>query len=136
MGNVYSYNHIYFEDLQNIIENKSDEYILLNIMHHSEQSLLIHNTVHANNEESIVNEMIQKKQFKSRRIIIYGKHYCDKKIYKKYNELKSHGFQNVYIYSGGLFEWLCLQDMFGTEVFKTTSTINDVYDILQYKPHM
>ena len=40
------------------------------------------------------------------------------------------GFKNIYIYFGGLFEWVLLQDIFSEEHFKTTSKIND---ILKYK---
>ena len=36
-----------------------------------------------------------------------------------YNQLKQLGFTNIYVYPGGIFEWLCLQDIFGTELFKT-----------------
>ena len=41
------------------------------------------------------------------------------------------GFINVYIYLGGLFEWLLLQDIYGRDLFKTTK--NEL-DILKYKP--
>jgi len=40
------------------------------------------------------------------------------------------GFTEVYIYLGGLFEWVLLQDIYGTELFKTTRR---VADILRYK---
>jgi len=36
----------------------------------------------------------------------------------------------VYIYSGGLFEWLLLQDIYGSDLFPTT---NDKVDFLKYK---
>ena len=38
---------------------------------------------------------------------------------------------NVFIYSGGMFEWLCLQDIYGNELFPTTKK---ELDILKYKP--
>jgi len=37
---------------------------------------------------------------------------------------------NLYVYIGGLFEWLLLQDIYGDEEFPTTSKI---IDILKYK---
>ena len=42
------------------------------------------------------------------------------------------GFKNVHIYTGGLFEWLLLQDIYGDKNFETTS-----YEInhLKYKPN-
>jgi hypothetical protein len=41
------------------------------------------------------------------------------------------GFVNVYLYPGGLFEWLLLQDIYGDDEFPTT--IKEL-DILKYKP--
>ena len=38
---------------------------------------------------------------------------------------------NVYLYAGGLFEWLHLQDIYGKQEFPTTTYI---LDILKYKP--
>ena len=40
------------------------------------------------------------------------------------------GFTNIYIYAGGLFEWLCLQDIYGSSSFPTTKK---ELDILKYK---
>ena len=64
-------------------------------------------------------------------IIIYGLNYCDETIYNKYIQLLKLGFDNVHIYPGGIFEWLLLQDIYGDDMFKTTSK---ELDILKYKP--
>ena len=64
-------------------------------------------------------------------IIIYGKNANDDTIYNKYEQLLKLGFMNVFIYSGGMFEWLCLQDIYGNELFPTTKK---ELDILKYKP--
>jgi hypothetical protein len=69
---------------------------------------------------------------KNIRIIIYGRNSNDETIYKKYNQLVSLGFTNVYLYLGGLFEWLMLQDIYGFDDFPTTSR---QLDILKYKPN-
>jgi len=45
--------------------------------------------------------------------------------------LTSLGFYNVYIYIGGIFEWLLLQDIYGEKEFPTT---NKELDLLKYKP--
>jgi hypothetical protein len=66
------------------------------------------------------------------KIIIYGRNCNDEKIYSKYKQLNSLGFYNVYIYSGGLFEWLMLQDIYGVDDFPTTKK---ELDILRFKPH-
>ena len=52
------------------------------------------------------------------------------KTYKKYEQLVGLGFTNVYIYVGGMFEWLLLQDIYGQDLFPTTSK---ELDILKYK---
>ena len=49
---------------------------------------------------------------------------------KKYNQLINLGFANVYIYPGGLFEWLLLQDVYGKDSFPTN--IIEI-DILKFK---
>ena len=46
--------------------------------------------------------------------------------------MRSIGFKNVFIYNGGLFEWLLLQDIYGEDNFPTTKHI---LDILKYKPN-
>ena len=54
----------------------------------------------------------------------------DYSIFKKYEQLIKLGFYNVFVYTGGLFEWLLLQDIYGTEEFPTTAK---QLDILKYK---
>ena len=63
---------------------------------------------------------------KSIRIIVYGMNSTDETIVKKYDQLIGLGFTNVYIYLGGLFEWLLLQDIYGLEEFTTTSKQLDI----------
>jgi len=41
------------------------------------------------------------------------------------------GFTNVYVYPGGIFEWLLLQDIYGENEFPTTKI---EIDILKFKP--
>jgi hypothetical protein len=52
-------------------------------------------------------------------------------VHKKYQQLASLGFQNVYAYMGGIFEWLLLQDIYGHEIFPTSKK---ELDLLRYKP--
>ena len=63
---------------------------------------------------------------------MYGRNSNDEKIYTKYNQLTSLGFYNVYIYTGGLFEWLMLQDIYSEKEFPTTKK---ELDILKFKPN-
>ena len=84
----------------------------------------------AENEENKINSLMKERKWNVN-IIIYGKNWMDKKVNTKYEQLKKLGFQQVSIYSGGLFEWLLLQDIYGEELFQTT---NKELDILKYKP--
>ena len=62
--------------------------------------------------------------------MIYGENSIDSKVIEKYNQLYKLGFVNLFVYIGGLFEWLLLQDIYGDDEFPTTSKI---VDILKYK---
>jgi hypothetical protein len=128
MGNIQSFKQIHFEEIQNAIEtNQIQHKILINTLSDTNQQCLIYGTTNASNEVDIINQLLKKD--KTRHIIIYGKNYGDHTIYKKYNQLKGLGFRNISLYSGGMFEWLCLQEIFGVELFKT---IGMEVDILKY----
>jgi len=130
MGNKQSTQKINFEDIQFIIKNP-DLHILINTLNELEQDCLILNTIHFQKETDIINNLI-KTLNKEVKIVIYGKNCNDEKIYLKYNQLQSLGFYNLFIYTGGLFEWLMLQDIFGSEEFPTTKM---ELDILKFKPN-
>lgn len=128
MGQNISIKSVNFEDIQYIINNKVKNYIIINTLSKNNQSLLIKNTIKIDNEEQIINNNINNPSIK---IIIYGNNCNDESIRKKYKQLLSLGFVNVYLYNGGIFEWLLLQDIYGFELFPTTSK---ELDILKYKP--
>jgi len=131
MGNSQSSSiKINYEDVQFILKNP-EGHLLINTLSNSEQNCLIVNTININNEENIINNCI-KRGAKDIKIIIYGKNSNDEKLYTKYSQLTSLGFYNVYIYTGGLFEWLMLQDIYGEKEFPTTKK---ELDILKYKPN-
>ena len=120
-----------FEHVQYAIQHNSS-YLLVNTLPLYEQQCLIKNTVNANEEEHIINSMIQNVNIPDRKIIVYGKNSNDPITETKYNQLIQMGLADVYVYTGGLFEWLLLQDIYGNVEFPTTET---VLDILKYKPH-
>jgi len=128
MGNTHSIQKINYEDIQFIIKNP-ETYILINTLNDSEQECLIPNTISIQKEVDVINKLI-KNGNKQMKIIIYGKNCNDEKIYAKYNQLNSLGFYNVYIYTGGLFEWLILQDIYDETEFPTTKK---ELDILKFK---
>jgi hypothetical protein len=130
MGNNKSMQKINFEDIQYALKNH-ESHILINTLNENEQDCLLPNTIPASSEEKIINKLIQTGNLNIK-IIIYGRNCNDEKIYVKYNQLVSLGFYNIYIYLGGLFEWLLLQDIYGHQDFITSKKITD---ILRYKPN-
>ena len=129
MGNAQSIQKINYEDVQHVIKN-TEIYVLINTLSENEQDCLIPHTTNINNEEILINKFI-KNGNKQIKIIVYGRNCNDEKIYTKYNQLVSLGFYNVFIYTGGIFEWLMLQDIYGEKEFPTTKK---ELNILKYKP--
>ena len=130
MGNKVSVNKIGFEDVQYIFKSNR-KYIIISTLLPNEQECLITNTIDYNNEESTINNLINKYEY-DKIIVIYGKNSNDNTINNKHAQMRSIGFKNVFIYNGGLFEWLLLQDIYGEDNFPTTKHI---LDILKYKPN-
>ena len=120
--------YINFEGVQMSIKAPAN-HVMINTMLISEQKCLIRNTVPYDQEENLINDMLTKGI--SKKIVIYGKNDLDESTDKKYQQLVSLGFSEVYVYRGGMFEWLLLQDIYGATEFPTTSKI---LDILGYRP--
>jgi rhodanese-related sulfurtransferase len=119
-----------FEDVQYAVKH-NDDFLIINTLNEGDQEHLITGTMYYKNEEEKINSFVNNYDFSSKKIIIYSENANDKSAEKKYHQITSLGFQNVYIYPGGLFEWLCLQDIYGEEHFPTTKPL---LDILKYKP--
>ena len=128
MGNTVSCKKVNYEDLQECILNK-DRFIMINTLSKEQQNCLIKNTVPIQKEEQVINDTLQ--NYREINIIIYGKNSNDETIYKKYKQLQDLGLTNIYVYPGGLFEWLLLQDIYGNDVFPTST---QELDILKFKP--
>ena len=129
MGINQSTQKINFEDVQYTIKNP-ETHLLINTLNETQQECLLPNTISILQEEMLINKLI-KNGNKKINIIIYGANSNDEKIYKKTQQLNSLGFFNVYVYVGGLFEWLLLQDIYGDKEFPTTSK---QLDLLKFKP--
>ena len=126
------YNKISFEDVQFILKSShKTDFIIINTLPITEQECLIKNTISYDSEEKIINELMTKYEFKKYKFIIYGKHSNDDSVEKKAKQLLNLGFSNVFVYPGGLFEWMLLQDIYGFDEFPTTKK---VLDILKFKP--
>ena len=127
MGNSPSIiKNINFEDMQYAINDTTS--IIINTLDATNQKCLIKATIDIDKEVEFLNAQLSKD--KTIRIIIYGVNSCDTNTSKKYDQLIGFGFYNVYIYQGGLFEWLILQDIYGKELFPTTCSESD---FLKYK---
>lgn len=129
MGNsVSKQNIVNFEDVQKFVSET--HHVILNVMDDADQDTLISKTLSAVAEVDALNTLMDDGEF-DRKILVYGRNGGDvEKVLKKQKQLVALGFTEVYIYLGGLFEWVLLQDIYGTELFKTTRR---VADILRYK---
>lgn len=119
-----------FEDILYAIKHP-DKYIIINTLPASEQSCLIKSTTPIEQEEQEINSILSDYSAIQKQIIVYGKHACDPSAEKKQKQLLSFGFY-VHIYVGGLFEWLLLQEIYGSLEFPTINTGR--IDLLKYKP--
>ena len=122
MGNTTSIRKYNFEQMQSVTNA-----IIINTLPNTSQGCLILNTLINTEEEHTINGLL--KTNKKVDIIIYGMNCNDESIYKKYTQLQDLGFVNIGVYVGGMFEWLLLQDVYGEELFPTTSK---ELDILKY----
>ena len=138
MGNslIKGYN-INFEDMQYAINEQNNhtqnsyqntKIIIINTLDGNNQHCLIAGTNPIVSEVETINYYL--KTYKDVKVIIYGMNSSDDTCINKYDQLVKLGFYNVYVYAGGLFEWLLLQDIYGSDLFPTT---NDKVDFLKYK---
>jgi hypothetical protein len=97
---------------------------LINTLSIGEQDCLISGTLPYDKEEMVINKILEE-SIERQEIIIYGKNSADDSTKTKAVQLSKLGFKNVFIYSGGLFEWLLLQDIYGKAEFPTTSLCKD-----------
>jgi hypothetical protein len=120
---------ISFEDVQKVISNRNN-YIIINTLAPNEQHCLIPNTISYIEEENQINQLMNQYDFYSKTFVVYGKNCSDESVEKKCKQLRQLGFSNVCCYMGGMFEWLCLQDIYGEDEFPTTTK---ELDILKYR---
>lgn len=139
MGNINSVNAlnnskciINFENIQDFIKTNNTNIILLNTIELNKQQDVIKNTLSVDREEQIINNLLNSYN-KNKIIYVYGENANDNTVITKYNQLINMGFSNVYMYIGGLFEWLLLQEIYGCDEFPTLSYV-DTIDFIKYKP--
>jgi hypothetical protein len=121
-----------FED---VVESRrrQEKYVLINTLPPSKQACLIAGTLDLREEEAFVNTLLTKYTDVSKHIILYGLNATDETPYQKQRQLLSLGISEVWVYSGGLFEWLLLQDIYGETEFPTTTPAKK-NDMLKFRP--
>jgi len=119
-----------FEDVKHAIRQGSQQHLLINTLSLGEQECLISETLSYDKEEMVINKILEQSSIVEFRVIVYGKNSVDESAKTKANQLNRLGFKHVFIYSGGLFEWLLLQDIYGTTEFPTTAVCKD---LLKYR---
>ena len=133
MGNQVSLiPKVSYEDLQMVVYrnlNVQHSTLIINTLPPSLQHCLIKTTVDIRFEERVVNSFINTRP--NIMIIVYGKNSNDITILHKYEQLVKLGFTNVHIYTGGIFEWMLLYEIYGKDLFKITKY---EIDILRYRP--
>ena len=133
MGNQVSLvPKVSYEDIQMVVYRNmhvQHSTLIINTLPPSLQHCLIKTTLDIRFEERIVNTFIEQKP--DIMIIVYGKNSNDITILHKYEQLVKLGFTNVYIYTGGIFEWMLLHEMYGKDLFQITK---HEIDILRYRP--
>ena len=120
-------------DMVQRASSNPNEYILINTLPMNEQNCLIVGTMDVFTEETQINDMMSNLHIPDKKIIIYGKNANDDSVYKKYKQMHNLGISSIFIYTGGLFEWMLLQDIYGMNAFPTTMK---VIDILKYQSSM
>jgi hypothetical protein len=125
------YSKIGFEDIKIALTNP-DFYILINTLSLDSQDNLINGTILVEKEEFIINKFIENYETNTIKIIIYGMNSTDNSIEDKAKQMINLGFKNVFLYYGGLFEWLLLQEIYGYHEFPTT-IYNKNIDLIKYR---
>lgn len=138
MGNAPSskikrVNYEYIQGITSSVQNGSRRTIIINTMPDDMQHCLIPGTLKAGADVAAINGIIARGEIKNTDVVIYGKNTNDVKLYEQYGRLTALGFGQgqIFVYLGGMFEWLLLQDVYGAGEFPTTGV---ELDILKYRP--
>jgi hypothetical protein len=113
---------ITYEEMQRATKDTNE--FIVSTLPIGEQSCLVLRTLTPVEEEKRLNDCLKKGEA-SRPVVVYGRNAGDRSPEKKCAQLVGLGFTSVRLYAGGLFEWALLQDIYGTELFPTTSACKD-----------
>ena len=130
-----TYKKISPAEMQTILKTP-EKYIIIHTLTSEYQDYVIPGTVQDTREESVINEMLTRIDIPDKPIIIYGKNARDETVEVKANQLKSLGIHDISVYSGGMFEWLLLNEVYGHTEFPVkvqTDQIKKMHDIWKYR---
>lgn len=127
-----------YEDVQAALashksQGSNSRYVLINTLSATDQDCLIQGSITSDAEEEYINRLLTSTDGWKKRetiIIVYGRNNTDESALVKCQQLSVLGFTESYVYIGGLFEWLMLQDIYGAIEFPTTSK---QLNLLRYK---
>lgn len=112
-----------------VIVNARSSCLLISTLPDYDQHCLIQGTLSASEEEAHINQLLSAVSSPdSPTVIVYGRNACDPLATKKCKQLSLLGVHKVQLYSGGLFEWLLLQDVYGSAMFATTAPCKNPLD--------
>ena len=100
---------------------------LINTLPANEQGCLIAGTLPHDQEEEVMNGLVDAGDTRTH-FVVYGRNSTDTTVVTKAEQLLELGFapERVLVYAGGMFEWVLLQDVYGTETFVTTTKVKDL----------
>jgi hypothetical protein len=108
MGIQISFDRISASDIKFIQEKFINDYLIVTTIKDTNNTPLIKGTLQPEKEEYFINKIIQNKNNNIKGIIIYGMNNQDISVIDKYKQLLKFNVTNIFIYIGGLFEWLLL----------------------------
>lgn len=145
MGNVPSskIRRVNYEFIQGVIGGRAGasagqdgrrRRIIINTLPDDMQHCLIPGTLKAGDDVATINGIVVRGsgEIKNTDVVLYGKNTTDAKLYEQYGRLTALGFGQgqIFVYLGGMFEWLLLQDVYGSAEFPT---VGNEIDILKYR---
>ncbi len=97
-------------DLCALLNQEEGTYCLINTLPEHRQDCVIAHTLPCAEEEATLNRWLSRWEV-HRPIVIYGQHAGDATIYRKYNQCVAVGFEQVFVYLGGMMEWMLLRSV-------------------------
>ena len=125
------HNMVGFEDVKHAIRSGPAKFILINTF---DQDVIVQGTVSSDREEIVINAQLTDYTKPDVPIIVYGRNSSDDSVDRKEKQLRALGIEDIYIYRGGMFEWLLLGDVFGLDEFPIVRRGIVGVDILKYAP--